>query len=323
LKSSNNFDAPPPTKSELLVRKILRANNIDFICGEEIWYSESDMFTPDLIIGRKGKKLIVEVDGKIHDKAHRKILDRIRQRALENMSYKVFRVRNEEVQRSPDVVAAKIMGEYSQLVASESKNEIKITELKKPTDYEPISKEINDNLEDWIRSFNNDLNNERWSVDFFRETLSRFHPDLIKNKSIMENVILLLHGLNLHKMDNGHLDFKYSLFFFKKSINLLNEMFGKGDIIGTHLKNQFNKSAPNFFKNLIFQGGPRIKKGLVQIKDKDTLDYHIDNFNQNLSEVGINVDRRAIKQECKAKLQQLNEKEKLNYNWLVEWMKRN
>ena len=139
--------------------------------------------------------------------------------------------------------------------------------------------------------------------------MSQYDPNLIKNKSIIENVILQLHGLNLHKIDDGNLDFKYSLLFFKKGINLLNEMFDKDDKISIHLKNQFNKTAANFFKNLIFKGGSHIRKGLVFIKDKDSLNYHIDNFNKNLSELGISVERSAIKQECKAELQKLKKEE--------------
>ena len=139
--------------------------------------------------------------------------------------------------------------------------------------------------------------------------MSQYDPNLIKNKSIIENVILQLHGLNLHKIDDGNLDFKYSLLFFKKGINLLNEMFDKDDKISIHLKNQFNKTAANFFKNLIFKGGSHIRNGLVFIKDKDSLNYHIDNFNKNLSELGISVERSAIKQECKAELQKLKKEE--------------
>jgi very-short-patch-repair endonuclease len=40
-----------------------------------------------------GKNLIIVVDGKVHDKEHKKTLDRIRQRALENMGYTVQRVK--------------------------------------------------------------------------------------------------------------------------------------------------------------------------------------------------------------------------------------
>ena len=214
--------------------------------GQVIWYTENEKYTLDLIIGNKGKRLIVEVDGKIHENMYQKNKGRTRQRALKNMGYAVFRVKNEEVQRSPDLVAAKIMGEYSQLVAAENKREIKITELKKPLDYQSIPAEIDHKLNEWANSFNKELNDEKWSIDFFRETLSRFHPGLVKNKSAMEKMILLLHGLNLRKMEDGNLDFEYSLVFFKKSIRLLNEMFGRDNLVGIHLKNMFNKTAPEF-----------------------------------------------------------------------------
>jgi very-short-patch-repair endonuclease len=52
---------------------------------------------------------IIEVDGKIHDKEFLKTPDRIRQRALENMSYEAYRVRNDQVQNAPHVVAEDII----------------------------------------------------------------------------------------------------------------------------------------------------------------------------------------------------------------------
>jgi hypothetical protein len=57
-------------------------------------------------------------------------------------------------------------------------------------------------------------------------------------------------------------------------------------MIAIHLKNIFNESAPGFFKNLIFKGGPNIDTGIVSIKDKESLTFHIDNFNKYLSELG-------------------------------------
>ena len=73
---------PKPTPSELKLRNVLRSRKIPFKSDQVIWYTSCDCFTPDLIIG---KRLIIEVDGKVHDKEHRKTLDRIRKRALENI----------------------------------------------------------------------------------------------------------------------------------------------------------------------------------------------------------------------------------------------
>ena len=146
MKKGGNFEAPEPTQSELLVRNILRAKKIPFKHGQVIWYTDYEKYTPDLIIG---KKLVVEIDGKVHQDKYQKNKDRIRQRALENMGYTVIRVKNEEVQRKPDVTAARIMGEYSELVTSDIKKAIKITELKKPLNYESIPLEIDENLPFW------------------------------------------------------------------------------------------------------------------------------------------------------------------------------
>ena len=317
MESDNTFAIPKPTKSELLVRKILRSNDIYPKYGQVIWYTEYNKYTPDLIIG---KKLIVEVDGKVHEIKYQQNKDRIRERALKNMGYTVFRVTNEEVQQNPRVVAQKIIDKYMEIDADDEQKVTKITKLNKPLDYNPITREIDENLPIWADVFNKELNDGNWSVDFFKESLSRIHPNLIQNKSAMEKMILMLYGVNLRKMENGNLDFEFSLNFLKKSIRILNDLFGKNSMVDIHIKNLLNTSAPGFFKNLIIKGGPNGNEGIVSIKDKDTLNSHIDNFNKYLSELGISIDPADIKQECKATLQRFSEKDKTKFNWLIEWM---
>jgi very-short-patch-repair endonuclease len=95
IDTSDKFNAPQPTELEMKLRSILKARKIPFKHSQIIWYTGCDKYTPDLIIG---EKLIIEVDGKIHDKEFLKTPDRIRQRALENMGYNVHRVRNDQVQ---------------------------------------------------------------------------------------------------------------------------------------------------------------------------------------------------------------------------------
>src|SRR5215467_8197064 len=171
--------------------------------SQVIWYTGCDKYTPDLLIG---KKLIVEVDGKVHDKDFQKTPDRIRQRALENMGYKVLQVKNAEIQNTPDNVAERIVQRYFEVVddcSNARRKPTKITELEKPTHYEPIPKEItNDNLRIWALSFNKDLirNEEAWSVDYLKQSLTQLHSKLITNQCAMEKFILLL--LNLHKRDD-------------------------------------------------------------------------------------------------------------------------
>ena len=320
-----NYCKPPkPTPSELTLRKILNRKQIPFKTDKVIWYTSCDRFTPDLLIG---KSLIIEVDGKVHDKEHRKTLDRIRQRALENMGYTVYRVKNNQISTRPDNIAEQIREIYHKVSETENKiEEAIITELKKPLEIESIPKDIQFNLGIWAAEFIKKLNDDKksWSVEFFRESLSQYHPELVKNQCAMEKFMLSLHGLKLRKTKDSNLDFEYSLEFFKKSLHLLNELFPEnGNITMIHLKNMFNESAPGFFKNLIFKGGPNLNTGIVSIKDKDSLNFHIDNFNKYLSELGITVESEDIIQECKAVIQKLNEKEKIDYNWLIEWMNMN
>jgi len=47
----------------------------------------------------------IEVDGKIHDIEHRKTLDRICKRALENIGYIVCIVKNEQIHERPNDIA--------------------------------------------------------------------------------------------------------------------------------------------------------------------------------------------------------------------------
>src|ERR687887_2806044 len=126
----NDFRAPAPTYSERKLRSILRSKKVSFKDGQIIWYTGCDRYTPDLLIG---KRLIVEVDGKVHDKDFQKTSDRIRQRALENMGYYVLRIKNVEIQNTPDAVAEIIIQRYFEVAGDDARERrrgpIKITEL--------------------------------------------------------------------------------------------------------------------------------------------------------------------------------------------------
>jgi hypothetical protein len=167
------------------------------------------------------------------------------------------------------------------------------------------------------------LNEEKWSANYFKESLIRFHPGLVANQCAMERLILLLLGLNLRKTQDGiSLDFEYSSNLLKKGIEILRGMFGEdqGNAAAIHLKNMYNISVPGFFKNLIFKGGPNLNPGVILIKDKFTLDSMVDNFNKSFSSIGITVERSEIKSECQAVLMKFDKDEASNFSWLVEWM---
>jgi very-short-patch-repair endonuclease len=315
----DKFKASHPTKSELALRSILGSKKIPFIHSQIIWYTGCDKYTPDLIIG---EKLIIEVNGKIHDKEFQKTPDRIRQRALKNMGYEVHRVRNEQIQRVPNAVAEDIIQKYYEVVDVEDKT-ANVTKLKTARYYEAIPKDLNEKLQFLTIEFNKELNDEKWSADYFKESLTRFHPGFIINQCAMERLILLLVGLNLRNgQDGSGLDFEYSANLLKKGTEILRGIFGEehAGAAAIHLKNMYNITAPGFFKNLIFKGGPNLNPGVISIKDKVTLNSLVDNFNKSFSSIGIMVERSEIKAEYQAVIMKLNKDEVSTYSWLVEWM---
>jgi very-short-patch-repair endonuclease len=318
IDTDDKFRAPPPTESELKLRSILRYKKIPFKHSQIIWYTGCDKYTPDLIIG---EKLIIEVDGKIHDKEFMKTPDRIRQRALKNMGYEVHRVRNEHIQSLPSAVAADIIQKYYEAVDAPDKT-TKVTRLKTTIHHESIPSDIDEMLQFWAIEFNKELSDGKWTANYFKESLKRFHPGLVSNQCAMERLILLLLGLNLHKtQDSSSLDFEYSSNLLKKGIEIIRDTIGgvEGDAAAIHLRNMYNISAPGFFKNLIFKGGPNLNPGVIAIKDKSTLDSIVDNFNKSFSDIGITVERSEIKSECNAVLMKFDKAEKSAYSWLVEW----
>jgi hypothetical protein len=108
----------------------------------------------------------------------------------------------------------------------------------------------------------------------------------------------------------------------KKGIEIIRGIFGgvESDAAAIHLKNMYNISAPGFFKNLIFKGGPNLNPGVIAIKDKSTLDSIVDSFNRSFSDIGITVVCSEIKSECNAVLKKFDEDELSTYSWLVEWI---
>ena len=128
---------PTPTGYELKLRALLRSKKLPFR-DQVIWYTSCNYYTPDLLIG---EKLIIEVDGKIHDQEFHKTSDRIRHRALKNMGYEILRVKNEQIQRTPRNVAEEIVQKYYEIIDTPEKS-VKIIKLQNPSKYEPIIKYI-------------------------------------------------------------------------------------------------------------------------------------------------------------------------------------
>jgi hypothetical protein len=100
------------------------------------------------------------------------------------MGFEVHRVRNERIQSAPFAVAADIIQKYYEVVDADDKT-TKITKLKATINRQSIPREIDEKLQFWAIEFNKELNDEKWSANYFKESLKQFHPGLVSNQSIM------------------------------------------------------------------------------------------------------------------------------------------
>ena len=203
-----------------------------FGCQAGTWY------TPDFVIGNR---LIVEVDGGIHDRDYRRTPDRIRQRALENMGYIVYRVRNKEVESSPFDVAGKIVDRYYQIMEVKSEGEAKnrerisqpkIKKIYNPSRLEPLPKDLKRLIPAWTVALNSKLTFENWTAYYFKQILSVYDTRLVTNQCAMERIILYLLGLNVRdgndvgKNSVGNMiDFEYYYSLFDRATAILSELF--------------------------------------------------------------------------------------------------
>ncbi|HYX56685.1 MAG TPA: DUF559 domain-containing protein [Nitrososphaeraceae archaeon] len=332
---SSFYKRPTSTRYENLLSAALNkfAPNVKYTRNSEVWLSACIWYTPDFIIGHR---LIVEVDGGVHEFEYRKTPDRIRQRALENMGYYVYRVKNEEIKNSPKCITEKIIELYYKVLEREnesvnSNKKPKIQKIIKP-DYKSLPYDLQQLITPWTIAFNSQLRSSgNWTTSYFKDTLSNYDQRLVTNQCAMERLILQLLGLNLRKRDDVTIDFEHHSMLFNKAMGIISNLFGS-NTSSTYLQNSFNITAPNFIKNLVFEGGPKINPRIISINNSTNLEYNIENFNQNFSKLGVSVGRFDVMVECIKELekkkkiyyddddnQDMDNKRKFDYQWLIKW----
>jgi len=303
------------TKFETLLASALKNKGIVFQANPLIRLSACEIYTPDFLI--RGR-LIVEVDGDIHDRDFRKTPDRIRQRALEKLGYTVYRVRNEIVKSSPQKVAEEVLQQYFEVFDAQiGQSRSFLSKAKNIENIIPSQPEYDRVLSVAIRLKDYA---DKWNYEKFCTYLSEIDHDFLTNPCHTERLILLLLGLDLTINDSGKVNFKNLLDFFMNGINIMSNLYG--DLAKIYLVNSLNVSVANFMKNLIFQGGPRVKPGLVVINSIESLEEHISEFNNYFSGIGVKLERDEVKSECRHKLERLDSINREKYLWLSNWIKR-
>ncbi|MDP9306640.1 MAG: DUF559 domain-containing protein [Thermoproteota archaeon] len=307
------MEVPKPTFYERKLAFRLAAKNIPYKSQPVIWYTRANYYTPDFIVGQK---LIVEVDGKIHSMKFRMTPDRIRQRALKNLGYFVMRIRNDRIRRDVEEVVEEIIQRYYETFDTQKGNPK--VEIVKYDTYDSIPDYIQDNISQWAIAFNQSLKEELWTVEYFKAHLPDYDSTLVQNQSALERFMLLLLGLNLKTGADGILDFEHSAEVFGKGIQIIRKIFGaQGETAAIHLKNMFNVSAPGFFKNLVFFGGPNINPGIVSINNLILLKVHISEFNRHFSSYQVSVEVGEVRDECLYVFKNIETNAK--FQWITGW----
>ena len=239
-----------PTKYAIQLARALHSEDIKIQLEPEIWYTSCNFYTPDVLVN---KDLIVEVDGPYHEEPQIKKNDRIRQRALENSGYLVYRFKNEEIVNSLGYVVDKIKSVLNGFDHnSKKKTGPRLIEIDVPE-----TQRMSNVSENLIKAYSIALNStlagkiEKWNISYFKEFLSQYNPTPIGNRCAMERILFLLLGLNLRSKIEGPqstIDFEHYSMLFDKSIGIMKDLFGEAAEI--ELKNAYNITATNFMKNL-------------------------------------------------------------------------
>jgi hypothetical protein len=307
-----------PTKYTLQLAKALYSTGIDITLEPEIWYTSCSFYTPDILLNNEF--IIIEVDGPIHDEPHIQKNDRIRQRALENSGYRVYRFKNQEISNSLEKVTAKVKS----IILSQPRLPNSIVNPKIIEINVPENDRMSNISQDFIKAYATVLNSTlidigKWNGEYLKEFLSQYNPTPVGNRCAMEKLIFILLGLNLSLKKNDDesiIDFEGYSILFDKCIKIMNFLFGKiGEI---ELKNAYNITVTNFIKNIIFYGKPRvIHTRLVWIKDYKAVISHIHNFNKYFYKFGITVEEAEVKTECIEELHKIQrsikEKERIKH----------
>lgn len=328
-----------PTKYAVQLARALHSKGIKIQLEPEIWYTSCNFYTPDILVN---EDLIVEVDGPYHEEPQIKKNDRIRQRALENSGYPVYRFKNEEIVNSLDYVVDRIRSVlYEFEHNSDNKTAPKLIEMEIP------ETQMMSNVPEYlIKAYSIALNStlvgkmEKWSTSYFKEFLSQYDPTPVGNRCAMERILFILLGLNLHlkKEPQSTIDFEHYSMLFDKSIGIMKGLFGETAEI--ELKNAYNITATNFMKNLIFYGKPLIARiRIVWIKDYESIVFHINEFKKYFYRFRIYVEESEVKVECLGELDkienilkernkikqqisqnQIGEGELRRFGWLERWI---
>ncbi|MFP3130059.1 MAG: hypothetical protein RXR51_00515 [Nitrososphaeria archaeon] len=156
------------------------------------------------------------------------------------------------------------------------------------------------------------LPNQDINAGLITKIVERKIPQITKMHSAMDKLVLTDLGFSLVNVNENILDYKKASERLCKMMNVMKTLFGtEGPIT---VSNLFTLSAPNFIKNLLVLGGPRVKPGLIQIKSYMDFLENVQTFTEEMQSCNIFLDLDELKDEiCSFKNKIILEKK---FDWI-------
>lgn len=325
----------PRTRYEEILARKLSESGINFKANPVISLSYCIWYTVDFLIE---EKLVVEVDGGIHDSEYIQTRSRIRERALTNLGYSLLRIKNDEVTNSIHSVIEKIQAKLSNSVKDKQRHRINLLDIRRDN-LKPLDKVMEENeyriqklVFEIDSSFEKELNK-----NIFEEMVKEYDISVLKDKCLIELTLLHLFGLRFNIKNDGRPDFEYYAEFFNNCLNIMKDLFGENG--SKSLTNNYNITAVNNLKNIFLKRTTRIldkytriflknkalnfnpnynNKRIKPITNYTTFIDYLNDFNKFFNPFDIYVDKDDILFECHESYKKMKYPFKEQFQWLSQ-----
>jgi len=140
-------------------------------------------------------------------------------------------------------------------------------------------------------------------------------PGIRGMHSAMDKLVLTDLGYSFKRVNEHLLNYHEASERLSKMMKVMEELFGEYG--STTVSNLFTLSAPNFIKNLLILGGPRVNPGLIEIKSYDEFLENVQVFSEEMQSCKVYLDLDELKNEiCSFKNKIILEKK---FDWIKDF----
>ncbi|MGC8568593.1 MAG: hypothetical protein ACP5LW_01130 [Nitrososphaeria archaeon] len=143
-------------------------------------------------------------------------------------------------------------------------------------------------------------------------TAERVFPGISRRQAAMDKLVLTDLGYFMGSPGRGAIDYAQAADRLCAMREIMRELFGpEGPVT---VSNLFTLTAPNFIKNLLVLGGPRVSPGILSIESYEEFVENVQLFSEEMGRCGIYLDLEETKKEiCSWRNRNLIQKK---YGWI-------